>query len=272
MLHAQAVGYLLRSALATSPRHRVHSCFAQVLNLVDDAGNLLTLLPAHAPMQPTAIQLALPWGWDWRQHAQPDQSVSVTPGLIYCEAWAARLEYASTWHPRHVDGKAAIPPAAPAWLAAVAQQEQALRAGKALTLPGYAPLDSAQVFGLIGSGAGLTPDGDDYLVGYLGAWQLAPRPSGIERVVLNNLDRTSAISAHYLRLAATQHFSQPIDQLLCALQSGATQNAIAMAARKITAMGATSGLSTLNGFLHGLIAQAESAPRISPAMEGTILA
>ena len=64
--------------------------------------------------------------------------------------------------------------------------------------------------------------------------------------------RTTPIAAHYLRLAAGGHFTEPLvdarDGLLCELRPAWVDAALARA----LAVGATSGADTVRGLLAGL--------------------
>ncbi|WP_139570926.1 oxamate carbamoyltransferase subunit AllH family protein, partial [Escherichia coli] len=80
-----------------------------------------------------------------------------------------------------------------------------------------------------GFGKGLTPDGDDYLLGYLAAlwlWQL-PAPLAdhqyrLQQALDQHAHNTTDISRHYLERALQGHFSEPICQLLAQLVGSAS--------------------------------------------------
>lgn len=98
---------------------------------------------------------------------------------------------------------------------------------------------------LIGCGGGLTPAGDDYLVGSMAALWLNKRP-------LPNLPpdlerRTTAVSRAYLQAACQGHFAEPWHQLGDAMEQGDV-GACAQAIKWIAQTGATSGLDALAGF------------------------
>lgn len=101
---------------------------------------------------------------------------------------------------------------------------------------------------LIGFGKGLTPDGDDYLLGYLAAlwlWQL-PAPLAdhqyrLQQAIDQHAHNTTDISRHYLERALQGHFSEPICQLLAQLVGSASAMTIASCAEQVMQFGATSG-------------------------------
>jgi hypothetical protein len=103
---------------------------------------------------------------------------------------------------------------------------------------------------LAGLGVGLTPSGDDLLVGaMLGAWLAHPAPERVCRALLEaSAPRTTALSAAFLRAAARGQCSAPWHALLIVLQT--TDRArIARATRRVLSHGATSGADALIGFL-----------------------
>jgi hypothetical protein len=107
--------------------------------------------------------------------------------------------------------------------------------------------------GLIGLGPGLTPSGDDALVGIEAALHALGSPSaGFLALVVGDLDdRTTAIAATFLRHAAAGEFAERLHTLLAALL-GFGDEAIATAIARAAAWGATSGTDCLLGVLVGL--------------------
>lgn len=120
--------------------------------------------------------------------------------------------------------------------------------------------DGARVIGcvasLVGLGPGLTPSGDDALVGVLAVLhRLAPAGEGsldlLHTAVLEHVHRTGDISAHYLRLAAAGHVGERLVALCDALASGA-RDEVDAATAAVVATGATSGADALLGVVSGL--------------------
>jgi hypothetical protein len=112
---------------------------------------------------------------------------------------------------------------------------------------------------LIGWGEGLTPAGDDFLVGWLaGLARLAACDAqrdflaAMQRTIVSRVGATTLLSGHFLRLAARNLWVEPIerllDVLLCAHRIDVVHNAI----RTTLAIGATSGADTLSGVLAAL--------------------
>ena len=110
---------------------------------------------------------------------------------------------------------------------------------------------------LAGLGPGLTPAGDDYLVGLMAGLRVWPGPlenSGLSpeevcQIILEATEgRTTLLSRAFLRSAKEGLFGENWHELLAALARGETIG-IQRAARRILSSGATSGADALAGFL-----------------------
>ena len=106
---------------------------------------------------------------------------------------------------------------------------------------------------LIGLGPGLTPSGDDALVGIEAALHALDSPmAGFLSLAVDDVeDRTTALAATLLRHAAAGEFAERLHTLLGALL-GPDDGTISTAIDRATAWGATSGTDTLVGVLIGL--------------------
>lgn len=104
---------------------------------------------------------------------------------------------------------------------------------------------------LAGLGDGLTPAGDDFLVGFmLWAWLAHPRPQVFCPALCEAAaPRTTTLSAAFLRAAASGQCSAAWHRLLAALAQGRAAG-IAGAAQEVLAHGASSGQDALIGFLY----------------------
>lgn len=103
---------------------------------------------------------------------------------------------------------------------------------------------------LVGLGQGLTPAGDDFLLGILAALDLLGAAS--ERAALCaalKLQRTNRISAAFLQAAAASVYAEYLLLLLRALACGAPQGEIERCAVRVLQTGHTSGSDTLSGLL-----------------------
>jgi hypothetical protein len=105
---------------------------------------------------------------------------------------------------------------------------------------------------LVGLGAGLTPAGDDFLVGVLAASALTSRLRREREILAGTLPalagtRTTGLSASMLEAACGGEFALPVVRLVESL--GRPGNGVLGAARDLLALGATSGADTLAGVL-----------------------
>jgi hypothetical protein len=101
-------------------------------------------------------------------------------------------------------------------------------------------------------GGGLTPAGDDFLLGALYAlWVARPSEQATalgEVIVASAIPRTSRLSAAWLEAAARGEAGQPWHTLVGALASDDSQ-VIDRAAHGILGVGHTSGADALAGFV-----------------------
>lgn len=103
---------------------------------------------------------------------------------------------------------------------------------------------------LAGLGKGLTPAGDDFLIGVmLWLWHVHPTPGPLcQQIAEIAAPRTTALSAQFLQAAANGECNAPWHYLLSALANG-TESQVKTAIHQVLAQGATSGADTLAGFL-----------------------
>lgn len=110
----------------------------------------------------------------------------------------------------------------------------------------------ASACGMIGLGGGLTPSGDDCLVGMLLAFAAAGQDERFTQLaagVQKAAARTNDISRAYLLCACRREFGEALHQLLYAAQEAQPLRGPVAAALRV---GHSSGLDTLNGLAFGL--------------------
>lgn len=123
---------------------------------------------------------------------------------------------------------------------------------------------------LIGLGPGLTPSGDDFLVGFLaGLWSTADNsPSrtqflaALNRVLSETTLSTNDISCTYLRSAAKGHVSEPIAKLAQQLKWASDTSSVRTAAQAALQVGHTSGPAGVLGLLLGCLVWQSPAPHL----------
>ena len=111
----------------------------------------------------------------------------------------------------------------------------------------------------MGWGEGLTPAGDDYLVGLCAALQSLVHGNAARRTFLRRMRgfvasqslRTTPISAHWLTLASRGHFNADLLRALDALRAERDVQNARDAIDALMAVGATSGADALTGILSG---------------------
>lgn len=113
--------------------------------------------------------------------------------------------------------------------------------------------DAGPVRAVVGLGIGLTPSGDDALVGALCVLAAAGEPWAAAGRHLepwlagDGRGRTTDVSASYLRLAVAGAFSTPLGRLVAALADGVPDATLIDAVRGLAAIGATSGMDAVVG-------------------------
>lgn len=277
-----SMGYLAASRLAQKQVSlRLHSAFESALNMVAEDGELLTLLCARKYQQlPDAIRVDLPPGWDWRLQTRPNQPFIWRDGMLTTQRLSISLRGSAQWQPEwptQAQVKQGLPGALNHYQTLAQQlrhycQQQHINSvlqllpqewpqGLAvnLTANDSREMMDAQLVKIIGFGHGLTPDGDDYLLGYLAAlwsWRevegIAIHWENLQNAVPPRLSRTNDISRHYLARGLEGHFSEPIYQLIQLLYSNAQTTQIRTAALGVMQFGSSSGVDCLAGLLHGL--------------------
>jgi hypothetical protein len=100
---------------------------------------------------------------------------------------------------------------------------------------------------LAGLGPGLTPAGDDYLLGIMAALGLIGRSNLAQEIAEAALPRTTLLSGAFLRAAEKGLFAEEWHRLVEALLQGKEQ-ATAEACERLSHWGATSGRAALAGF------------------------
>ncbi|MEW6697575.1 MAG: DUF2877 domain-containing protein [Bacillota bacterium] len=112
---------------------------------------------------------------------------------------------------------------------------------------------------LLGLGPGLTPLGDDFLVGYLSGLTLVGDRNGVSQglrselrvLIIDHLAQTNEISQAHLRWACAGYYTEPLILLLTGLAEG-NQRHLHPAIINLLQRGATSGTDTAAGLLWAL--------------------
>ncbi|MDR1828189.1 MAG: DUF2877 domain-containing protein [Methylobacteriaceae bacterium] len=223
-------------------RGRVHSRFADAVNIAV-GGGLITLLFNPHQASETNIVLA-----DRRPMSgiSDTSAVAFDGGALTVDGGAALpLAPFTVWRMPELGGA----PIAPDRCEPL---ERYISAHPGKTDARFLEALERQDFsGIIGLGDGLTPSGDDMLVGFLLAAS-GVRPDCLPRLRKQYEPltvRTTDISAHLLRQALKGKFMNPLVALLQALRSG---DGVARALSVAAAVGSSSGRDGIFGLTHGL--------------------
>jgi hypothetical protein len=284
-LIAQSAGELIpRRALA-----RVHSVFRRACNLESERGELITLLGVEAGNLPRGLRCA-PAEVPLAHWLHPGQLALIDGGVLQVPEARLCVDFsrAPAWHCERVGidlRERAVAPAlerlrgalrghpaaqgfAPLLFSpggAQSSLERSIAARLQRALPALAHAlrqrraDEAgcALAQLAGLGVGLTPSGDDFIVGFLAAlWSRGAAERGT-RTLLEGLAaplarlalHSPAISRQQLIDAIHGHFAQHLVELLRALSRG---EAVETHAARVLYSGHSSGADTVTGLLFGL--------------------
>jgi hypothetical protein len=280
------------SRVAPAGAGRVRSVYRQACNVELNSGVLLTLLCAALGNLPHGIRFALPGPQDLREWLRPGQAVvSESSQLRIAQARVTiELSRASRWSCELSACDVYATPIVRAMLAALAAlREHSVRGGFApLVLndadPGSplagamrrrlwsslplldsarasldAPLAAEALEQLAGLGPGLTPSGDDFIVGYLAGLQSRCRLDSALRPFVNGLTAPLArvaaasnlISRQFILNALDGEFAEGLAAVVAAITAHDQHRARA-AAERLACLGHSSGCDSLLGLLYGL--------------------
>lgn len=107
---------------------------------------------------------------------------------------------------------------------------------------------------LIGLGPGLTPTGDDVLLGFLSIINTCDDFIPVRKVFINellsNLKYTSDISGYFLKMAAENHYHEYVQDLIYSMVIGLPES-VCISVKKLLSIGATSGADIATGMYLG---------------------
>ena len=277
-----ASGPLLRLLKAERLDGRLHSLFDRAVNIESSAGEIFTLACRTLDNAPATMVLDLE-SFNWAGLALHDRVRGNGRTLLVGSALEIRLGGCKVWDrglpafPRdctHLPGRLRN-----AWevlerdgvgAGMVARREGgseferaveialAQRSSGLLETLAQADLASARAHAvsMIGLGPGLTPSGDDFLLGLFAVLNIPASPcqgwlGGGAEVLAEAAHATNAISLAALNHAAHGHVRELILDLIDKLLLGPTDD-VAASMRRVLAIGSTSGSDIACGLLAGL--------------------
>jgi hypothetical protein len=108
---------------------------------------------------------------------------------------------------------------------------------------------------LVGLGIGLTPSGDDFLIGFIGAAYFFAHADDFRKAVFEGMrplvHRTNLPSFFMLKAALKGSYPDPLSDFLHAIEAGSAAR-VRSATKRLTGLGATSGQDMLAGVLSWL--------------------
>ena len=280
----------------------VHSVFRQAYNVRLESNRLVALLPSEKSNVPHGIRLntsSQPVSFDLLRVGQP---VACRGGILRINSadFSVDLRTAHLWHidlkGLHIDLRwptqaqswavawselktsprrsglsrimedSSLPEGLPATSAAsgVLLQHSAYAIPSLLRATRNLQLDDAMtsIKPIIGLGPGLTPSGDDFLVGYFaGLWCTAgSNPSRMRFLsalgseLSHAAQNTNEISGAYLQSAANGYVSEPIATLALQLKHANNTSSVKAATQTALQVGHTSGSDGVMGLLLGCTA------------------
>jgi hypothetical protein len=251
----------------------VHSVFARAVNFAR-AGGLLTLASPQAGDAPTTMVLRHEPAQDLRKLFEVGSVARCRDRNLCSARVVVRLDVARIWRPQprrdrlarnQVDAHLRV---AADRLALKRQTCQSVISGPAATRTvalAQACLDLdrdravALASSLIGWGEGLTPAGDDFLVGFLAGLDALADDAArrhfrdeLGLAIAARAGRTTEVAAHFLRLAARRHYADVLDRLRGALLCAHRCALVERTLQRAFDVGATSGADMVSGLLTGL--------------------
>jgi hypothetical protein len=280
----------------------VHSVFHQACNLWLEPGELLTLLPSQKGNAPHGIRLDTSSHFVFLHALRVGQSVACRGGILRVDGadFSVDLRPARPWHfdlkELHID--LCQPTQAQSWVVAWSELNMHYHKGGisqnlgtfflsevrpampavsdillqqgAYTIPSLLQATCRlrlrdviiSVKSLIGLGHGLTPSGDDFLVGYIAGLWCTTRANPSRMRFLTALgselsevsQNTNKISCTYLRSAAKGHVSEPIAKLAQQLNQANDMSNLKATTQTALQVGYTSGRDGVLGLLLGCLA------------------
>jgi hypothetical protein len=272
-LHALSTGSRMASGDFTGA---VHSVFGRACNIALDGGSMLTLLAAEFGNVPHGARLDTPPGFKFDRALGTGERVGCRGGVarFATAGLAVRLSGARRWHAEldHLVVDLGLPRVAAAWKLTQLVMELHARAHSqgGLNLPharrkalpdAVSALrrraSKTAVVRLVGCGPGLTPAGDDLLVGFLAGLRASAGNCASRQAFLAEFSATvrgaatgtNAISRTYLEHASDGAFAEPLVHLVRCIAEGAEAHHVEAAAGMALAVGATSGADGVRGLL-----------------------
>lgn len=267
------MNFIGTDSLSPSVKHWLantrHPCilhvFDQACNLINEHRDVLSIVSWEIGNGP--FNLVISNNPPFLKYINAESPVCNTPTELCIGSFTFQTEHANIWDPH------------PDWETMHAKQDAFLREVKRWSTPHFqasilqfsnslaralaiADLPSSMMAAkrLAGSGIGLTPSGDDFIMGALyAAWIIHPPETAAriaKEIATTAAPMTTSLSAAWLNAAAKGEAGILWHKLFDALISGETST-IEFHMSNILSIGATSGADALAGFIDTFIAYQE---------------
>jgi len=271
----------------------VHSVFADACNIEGADGEIFTLLSSRKPDQPGGIRLDLPSDLAFSDHLSAGDRVSCRSGILRVQDrnLVVDLRHAETWRGRlpsaRNDSESSI--LASSWRIAAdaflsVSPTHARRSARSEGNPSKHVWDFADALtralsekdweaardgtrALIGCGPGLTPWGDDFVVGFLAGYEClagARDLSRLRRLCDERVGKTSDISRSILLDAIAGRYGMAVYALCGAIFDPVPNPGVVERVRALMEIGDSSGEATCYGILSGIAAASGLSPCWEP--------
>jgi hypothetical protein len=240
--------------LCAAENPRLLHVFPQALNLTDARAGILSIVHPALGAGPFAAVLAQPV--DFSPAVAVDSPVRVGKRLLETGEWIFLFDNAAKWNP--CPNWKDLTPDGLRWAIPHIEAETAHPERQTpLTIFHFSPSGDAAALetlasSLAGRGPGLTPAGDDFLVGVMHALWAVGAPSEAARlcgvIAAAAVPRTTSLSGAWLNAAARGEAAERWHVLFDEI-ARKNETGLRMAVRSILQTGHTSGADALAGFM-----------------------
>ncbi len=255
----------------------VHSVFRRACNLRTDGGELVALLAPELGNAPHGIRIEASRGFNFADHLKAGQRVGCRAAVLRIAGseLAVDLSQAEVWRSELKAVDLARPAVATAWQVAWRALQRRRRNDPDPLLPrvherGLALAEASRALdtdrataalgALIGCGPGLTPAGDDLIVGLLAGLRCTRGDDPARHRFLQAVSiavngaaaMTGEISRAWLRQAILGKLAEPLARLAGAIAEGPSPTEVAVVAGRALSVGHTSGGDGVLGLLLGM--------------------
>jgi hypothetical protein len=285
VIHSISLTDHVKSWLAASKHARVLHVFEDACNLINEHGEVLSIVTHKIGNGP--FNLVINEGFLFSDHLKADSKISIQSNQLILEYLNINVDKAELWSPRpsweilrakrnnilnqvmslqkwELSIKQEIASSQRALLAMTPFTQSLLSAITSVGIP--KGIDSAKQ--LAGLGHGLTPSGDDFILGaVLAAWII--HPEDVARVLGEEITKaaaplTTSLSAAWLRSAGRGEAGILWHNFFNALIADDPQ-AIQIQITRLLSVGHTSGADAFAGFMGTLAYKMESEEKPCPS-------